>query len=51
MAFQSERGLRRDRHANEALSAIEEQKVVVNNDFPETDGTAPVAGHGDHRGR
>jgi hypothetical protein len=38
-------------HANEALSAIEEQKVVVNNDFPETDGTAPVAGHGDHRGR
>jgi hypothetical protein len=31
--------------------AIEEQKVVVNNDFPETDGTAPVAGHGDHRGR
>lgn len=31
--------------------AIEEQQVVVNNDFPETDGTAPVAGHGDHRGR
>ena len=41
----------RKSHANEALSAIEEQKVVVNNDFPETDGTAPVAGHGDHRGR